>query len=258
VIAALGEMLGHRELLLTLIERQLRLRAKRSLFGIAWPIISPVFLVALYIFVFHGVFQVPVQRYPAFLIAGLLPWTFLAQSLGQAITSLANEPELIRRAPFPYALLPIASVLSMATFFLATLALFLIYLAVTGGLFLNLLPLLALPVVALLLFVAAVAMILALIDVYSRDLRHVLANLLTVWFFLVPIVYRPDMVDAKLQLLRSIDPANMVVGQFRDILYFGHISNAGHLALMLAVCTAFFIVTVTGFRRFSVNLAAAV
>ena len=78
----MSELVANRDLFITLVERQLRLRAKRAWFGVLWPVVAPVFLLVLYVFVFRSVFDVEIKRYPEFLFSGLLPWTFLAQSLG--------------------------------------------------------------------------------------------------------------------------------------------------------------------------------
>ena len=91
----------HRELLWTLVERQLRLRSKRSIMGILWPLLSPFFLLALYTFVLASVFDVPVEDYGVYLFAGLLPWTFLVQTINDSLQSISLEPDLVRRAPFP-------------------------------------------------------------------------------------------------------------------------------------------------------------
>jgi lipopolysaccharide transport system permease protein len=254
MITALRELASSRELLFTLVERQLRLRSKRTLFGLLWPLVAPLFLLLLYLFVFQSVFRVPVPRYHVYLFAGLLPWAFLTQSLGLSITSLSNEPELVRRARFPRELLPISSVLSMSFHFLALLAVFVTYLAIRGWLEPVLLPVIVLPVVATLLLVMSGAVILALIDVYNRDLRSILGNLLTIWFFLVPIVYRPDMVPDQLQFLRSVDPMNIIVGQFRYVLYGGFVARPAHVVYMLVVCAALFLVSLAIFRRFSPDL----
>lgn len=240
--------LPSRDLFVTLVERQLRLRAKRSVMGVVWPVLAPLFLLALYSFVFASVFEVPIDDYPVYLFAGLLPWTMLAQTLGVAVQSLSLEPELIRRSPFRYELLPISVTVTMALYFFFTLVVFVAWLAVFADLRWALLPVLAVPVVALLLLVAAASMVVALVDVYNRDLRLVLGNLLTVWFFLVPVVYRPDMAPGALQALRSVDPMNMIVGQFRDILLFGKVSRPGHLVLMLVACGAVYAVAVGLYR----------
>jgi ABC-type polysaccharide/polyol phosphate export permease/GT2 family glycosyltransferase len=238
-----------RALLRTLIVRQLRLRSKRTLIGIVWPLSAPVFLFGLYLFVFQGIFDSPIENYPVYLFAGLLPWTFLTQTLGSAVVSLSNEPELIRRSRFPYELIPVATVSAMSLYFLVALFGFVIYLAISGQLSFTLLPLLIVPVASLYLFVGALGVLLSLIDVYNRDLRHVLANLLTIWFFLVPIVYTQQDLGGGLQFLDSVDPANLIVGQFRGVLYFGHIARPHQMIEMFLLCLATWLVCLEIFRR---------
>jgi ABC-type polysaccharide/polyol phosphate export permease/GT2 family glycosyltransferase len=245
----LAAPIRHRDLLGTLIVRQLKLRSKRTFIGMVWPLSGPLFLFGLYLFVFQAIFNVPIDNYPVYLFAGLLPWTFLTQTLGASVIALSSEPELIRRSRFPYELIPVATVSAMSLYFLLALGGFVVYLAITGELAFAVLPVLIVPVACLYLFVGALAVLLALIDVYNRDLRHVLANLLTVWFFLVPIVYTQQDLGQGLQFLDSVDPANLIVGQFRDVLYHGTISHPGHMVEMLAICLATWLVCLEIFRR---------
>jgi ABC-type polysaccharide/polyol phosphate export permease len=243
------------DLLVTMIERKLRLRVKRTWIGTVWPIIAPVFLFGLYVFVFHSVFKVPQPRYGLFLFCGLLPWAFLAQTLGDAVLSISSEAVLVRRAAFHHEILPIASVITMSLYFLVTLAGLVGYLAVTSQLDVVLLPLIVVPVLALYLLVGALAIVLAYIDVYNRDLRQVLGNLLTVWFFLVPIVYSQKMVSPDLRFLRSVDPVSMIVGQFREVFYYNRIADPSHLAYVLLICASSFLAAILMARRVSRRLA---
>lgn len=254
VLDAVHDLVSSRELLRTLVERNIRLRRKRASIGVIWPLVAPFFLLGLYVFVFQHVFKAPQPHYTVFLFAGLLPWSFLALALGDSVTRVSTEAELIRRARFPYELLPIASVLSLGIYFVVSLIGFAAYMAIAGYLKIMLIPVLILPVIALFLLIMSLAMLLALVDVYNRDLRAVLANLLTLWFFIIPIVYRQSMVGPNLSVLRSIDPMNITIGQFRDILLFGHVSYPGHLALMLVICTSLFVASLAIFRRFASEL----
>ncbi len=248
------KLANSRELFLTLVERQLRIRSKRALMGSIWPVVSPFVLLAIYVFVFGTVFKVPIRRYPEFLLAGLLPWTFLTQALGKTVTSLSTESEIIRKSPFPYELLPLSASAAHALNYLATLGLFLIYLAIVGRLSFPLLPVLAFPVIAAILLVMSLSMMLSLIDVYNHDLRLILGNLLTVWFFLIPIVYRHDMTPEPLAFLDSVDPMNMIVGQMRAVLYYREIIRPLHMVWMVAACILLFWGCLKLFRRFSRTL----
>ncbi|HMD44626.1 MAG TPA: hypothetical protein VKG43_00600 [Acidimicrobiales bacterium] len=247
--------ISSRDLLLTMIERKIRLRTKRTWIGTIWPIIAPVFLFALYVYVFHTVFRVPQPRYGLYLFIGLLPWTFLAQTLSDAMLSMSSEAVLIRRSAFRHEVLPIASVVTMSLYFLVTLGALIVYLGASGQLHAALLPLLVVPVLSLYLLVGALATVLALIDVYNRDLRQLLSNVLTVWFFLVPIVYRQHMVAGQLQFLRSVDPVAMIVGEFRQILFYGRVTEPSHAGYVVAICAACFAGAVALVRRSSRHLA---
>jgi ABC-2 type transport system permease protein len=253
----LGELVRRRELFATLVERQLRIRSKRSVMGLLWPLLSPLFLLALYSFVFSGVFDVPIEDYGVYLFAGLLPWTFLVQAVNESLQSISFEPDLVRRAPLPHHLLPLSRVAVMALPFLVLLVAFVAYVAAFSDrpFDVALLPVLVLPVASLTFLVATVAMLLALLDVFSRDLRYMLNNLLTVWFFLVPIVYHRRMVSDEVELLTRIDPMRPIVDQFRDVLYDGQVDHLWAHGVTLAGCTVLFLAGLALFRRLSVDLA---
>jgi ABC-type polysaccharide/polyol phosphate export permease len=206
-------------------------------------------LAGLYTFVFSSVFNVPVQHYPIYLFAGLLPWTVLLMSITGSLGSISGEAALVRRAPFPYQLLPISTVFVNILPFVILLVAFTIYDAITWNVNLVLLPMLLLPTCALILFTSSLAMVLAAYDVYNHTLRYVLGNLLTVWFFFVPIVYRPDQAGSISTVLRSVDPMNMIIGQFRDVLYYGHLTRPSHTVLMVIVCGMSFVFANMIFQR---------
>jgi ABC-type polysaccharide/polyol phosphate export permease len=258
--AGLADLVSERELLLTLVERQVRLRSKRSFMGVLWPVLAPLLLFALYRFVFGSVFRAPVDDYGAYLFAGLLPWTFLVQAVHDALQSISFEPDLVRRAPFPHHLLPLSRVVVMAVPFLVLLGGFVAHLALLSGrgVAVAALPALALPLASLLLLVAAAAMTLALLDVFNRDLRYVLQNLFTVWFFLVPIVYHQRMVSDRVRAVTAVDPMRWIIEQFRDVLYHGRVDGLLPSVLTLAACTALFLVALTAFGRLSADLAKEV
>jgi len=242
-----------RDLFVTLVERKLRLLSKRSWLGAGWPVVAPLFLFVLYLFVFHRVLKVHATNYPVYLFAGLLPWTFLAQTLPDAITSITFDAELIRRSAFRYQLLPIASVTALSLHFLVTLTGFVIVLAALGELNYAVLPALLIPVLSLYLLVTTLGMFLALIDVYNRDLRRLLANLLTIWFFLIPIVYLQTQAKV-LTPLRYIDPANILVSEFRSVLAYGHVPPIHTMVSGIIICFAIFGLALFTYQRFDDRL----
>jgi ABC-type polysaccharide/polyol phosphate export permease len=246
------------EFVMALVRRQILVRHKRAVLGLVWPAIAPYFMLAIYSYVFHRVFHVGIVHYPAYLFAGLLPWTFFVQGLLAASTSISEQAELIRRVPFPHELLPFGAVASVAVFFLVNTGLFALYLQITHVLRPEMLLVLMLPMVTLAAFTCALALIIALIDVYNRDLRQVLGNVLTIWFFLTPIVYTPAMQAGWAKIFKSIDPMQVIIGEFRDVFIFGHVSYPAHYFEVLIVSIVLFVVVETGFRSLTKELAADV
>lgn len=253
--AGVAELVRRRELFATLVERQLRLRAKRTVFGVVWPFLAPLFLFVLYRYVFGSVFEVRLEHYGIYLFCGLLPWTFLVQAVHDSLQSISLEPDLVRRAPMPHQLLPLARVVSMGIPFLGLLFVFVVVVALGDTFEPALLPLLVLPVASTLLLVGALSVLLALVDVFNRDLRYVLHNLLTVWFFLVPIVYHPRMTSDLVRTASVVDPMRHVIAGYRDVLYEGSVADPWRHVLTLLGCAAAFLVALSVFRHSSADLA---
>jgi lipopolysaccharide transport system permease protein len=252
------ESASRKEFVWALVQRQIRVRRKRAVLGLVWPAIAPYFMLAIYTYIFHAVFHVHIPHYSLYLFAGLLPWTFFVQALLTANTSISEQSELIRRTPFAYELLPIAAVMSVAVFFLVNTLLFTIYLQFKGELHPAMLIVLVVPIVTLTLFTIGLSLILAVVDVYNRDLRQVLGNLLTIWFFLTPIVYRPDMAGSWASSFKAIDPMQVIIGEFRDVFIYGHVSYPAHYAAVLLTTFIFCLVVGVIFRSVTTHLAADV
>ncbi|TAM59896.1 MAG: ABC transporter permease, partial [Chloroflexota bacterium] len=127
----IAELLAYRELVVNLAARDLKLKYKRSSLGIAWSLLNPLFMMAIYTAVF-SVFLKAVQapNYWALVLGGLLAWLFFANSVGSATVSFIGGSNLISKVYFPIESLPIASVLSNFVNFAISVAVLLVVLAV--------------------------------------------------------------------------------------------------------------------------------
>src|SRR5947208_8714634 len=189
----LGQLLRYRGLIQSLVARELKARYRGSVLGFFWSFVNPLLLLLVYWFVFTTVMpntMAGVQPYALFMFCGILPWTWFSASLTEASGSLISGGNLIKKVLFPAEVLPIVSVLAnMVHFFLGLTILvgFLIYYKHPP----DALDLAWFPVVVLvqLIFTTALALILAALTVHFRDIRDLLANMLTLWFFATPIIY---------------------------------------------------------------------
>jgi ABC-type polysaccharide/polyol phosphate export permease len=221
----LANLVRYRGLIQSLVGRELKARYRGSILGFVWSFVNPLLLLAIYTFVFTTILpnRMPdVQPYALFMLCGILPWTWFSASLTDASGSLIAGGNLIKKVLFPVEVLPIVSVLAnMVHFFLGLLVaiLFLIIYQKPPDLWdLGWFPV---AVVVQLVFTAGLALILAALTVHFRDLRDILANLLTFWFFATPIIYpwnMPGIVEYK--TLFDLNPFTHLAITYQEILFY--------------------------------------
>ena len=244
----LRKLLRYRGLIQSLVARELKARYRGSVLGFFWSFINPLLLLLIYTFVFAVV--MPGQRksedgpYALFMFCGILPWTWFSSSLSEAANVLISGGNLIKKVLFPAEILPIVTVLAnMIHFFLGLpiLALFLIYYRAP----LSFGELLWFPVIVLVQFVltTGLALILAALTVHFRDIRDILSNVLTFWFFATPIIYQMKDAPASGRQFLNLNPFTHLAISYQEVLFypgpFGHWkwllgTGAGSLVLFLA------------------------
>ena len=220
----LAQLLRYRGLIQSLVARELKARYRGSVLGFFWSFINPLFLLLIYSFVFKYILEQRaegIDHYELFMFCGILPWTWFSSSLLESSGVLIAGGNLIKKVLFPAEILPIVTVLAnMVHFFfgLVILAVFLLWFQRP----LNLLELLWFPVVVLvqLVLTTGFALLLSALTVHFRDLRDILGNLMTFWFFATPIIY-PYFVmkDWQLRLLQ-FNPFTHLAITYQEILYF--------------------------------------
>jgi lipopolysaccharide transport system permease protein len=250
----LGELLGYRELVANLTVRDLKLKYKRSSLGVAWSLLNPLLMMAIYTVVFSVFLKaVKVHDYWALVLAGLLAWVFFANSVGSATTSFVNSANLISKVYFPIEALPIASVLAQFVNFLISLAILLVVLLVAGipiGPSIVLLPVI---LVAQLAFTIGLALLVATLTVYLRDLEHLIAIGLTALFYLTPVLYPLDaaaLVPTAGRYLHYLEfnPLSWFLGSYHDVLFYGRWPDRLFFTLMLVASV---VTPVAGYLVFS-------
>jgi ABC-type polysaccharide/polyol phosphate export permease len=250
-----GSLTHRRDLFVLLVRRQLWLRRKRSALAQVYPVLSPFLLMVLYAFVFNRVFTVQgVERYADYLLAGLLPWAFLTVAVSRATGTVSSESSILRKAPMPAEFLPLSAAATYAIDFTATLGIFVAWLGVRGEVTWTALPGIVFPMAGVLILVMALVLVVSLIDVYTHDLRHILGNLLTVWFFLIPIVYRPNMAPEWVRHVRAVDPMQRIVAQMRTTLHQGRWGDPLDIVVMLGFCLFLFGAALALFRHHATDL----
>lgn len=217
-----ADLFRHRELLLLLIQKDLKIRYRGTFLGFLWSLLNPLLMMVIYSAVFTFIARFPTHRYPVFVLSGLLPWTAFSASLSAGAISILVNGNLVRRVPFPSDVLPLTAVLSNLVNFLPGLALLLPLAIVTGS------PigwsLLAVPLLLILqcVFTAGLTLALAAITVHLRDLQHLVALGLTMWFFVTPIIYPLDFLKGTtLHTLLLFNPMTWLAVSYQQIFHDG-------------------------------------
>jgi lipopolysaccharide transport system permease protein len=245
----LAQLPRYRGLIQSLVARELKARYRGSVLGFFWSFINPLMLLLVYTFVFTYVMQSSndprVRPYALFMFCGILPWTWFASSLMESSGVLIAGGNLIKKVLFPAEVLPIVTVLAnMVHFFFGLVILggFLVY--YHRPLHLSELAVFPLVVLIQLILTTGFALLLSALTVHFRDIRDLLSNLLTFWFFATPIIYPYFLFpEATWQgrLLR-LNPFTHLAITYQEILFFeGPVGHLKWLLVLGVIAVAFFL-----------------
>jgi lipopolysaccharide transport system permease protein len=248
---ALSELWHYRELLGTLVWRDVVVRYKQTFLGIAWAILVPLFTAIVYIVIFGKFANFPAGgvKYQVLVMAGVLPMQYFASALTGSSMSLAANLNLVTKVYFPRTLLPLAAVLVPLVDFLVgipVLVLFMwIYGAWPGGL-----EVLAAPLFVGLAVVTALGLglFLSAANVRYRDVRHMIPVLLPILPLVSGVMYAVQSIEEKYQWILALNPMTAVISGWRWAVIDGPPPDVGQTALGVAVATVLFVAGLAVFR----------
>jgi len=259
--ARLVELFQYRELLYNLVVRDLKVRYKNSVLGVAWSLLNPLSMTLVFTVVFTVMQKSDIESYPVFILCALLPWDFFRASVTGATGSIVGNAHLVKKVYFPREVLPLSIVLSnLVNFLLALIVLsgMMVIFRVRPTTWLLYLPLLILIQIA---FSSGVALILSTINVFYRDTEHIMDVLILAWFFVTPVFWNhqdlPQVatflgVDWPVQRLTFIlNPMASLISAYRDILYFGRRIDIYFLSRTIVTAMAVLVIGYWLFTRYS-------
>src|SRR5882724_1133298 len=255
----LGELWHYRELLYFLTLRDIKVRYKQTVMGLAWVIIQPLTTMLIFTLVFNRFVRLDAGAlpYPLFALSGLLLWLFFANAVTNSTHSLVSNANLITKVYFPRMFIPAASVgaglVDLAVAFLLLIVLCFYY-GVAFTLNILLLPLFILMMALLAL---GAGLLSAAVTVKYRDLRHALPFIIQLWMFASPVIYPTSIVPEKWKWLVIINPVAGIIEGFRASLTgssfdWVHVSISAIITLAVLVCSVYI------FRRFEDTFADVV
>jgi len=207
-----------RDLVLVLTQKEIELRYRSSWLGYVWSIANPLAFAVLYFIAFGIFMQVQIPNYPLFLIAGLFPWQWLANSVNASPTLFLLNATLLKKVRFPKNVLVAATVLNDAFHFILSIPVILAFL-----LFYGLVPswswVIGVPLLVLAQFmlVYGLALAIASLNLFFRDLERLTVLLVTFLFFLTPVVYPASMIPEEYRVLIRLNPVAPVIASWQEL-----------------------------------------
>lgn len=214
----LRDLWVYRELVFFMVWRDVKVKYKQTLLGMAWAVIQPVMTMLVFTFVFGSVAKVPTDGipYPVFSFAALLPWGLFEVALNQGSRSLVAHNNMVTKIYFPRLILPMSSVFAgLVDFVIAFVILvgLMFYYRITPAY--NLLWTLPLFILLAIVTALGVALWLSAINVKYRDVNQALPFLTRFWLFITPIAYSSSVISDRWQILYALNPMAGVVDGFR-------------------------------------------
>lgn len=240
----------YRELIWALALKELRVRYKRSVLGFLWALLNPLMMMIILTLVFGSLMRFSIDHYAIFLLSMLLPWTFFSQALAYSVESVVGNAQLLKKVRVPQLVFPVAAVVAnIINFLLSLIPLALLIVVLRFPLHWTWIYL-PIPMVGLFLFTLGSAFFFAAINVFFRDISHIVQILLSAWFYASPIIYSLDFIPKKYHVFFRLNPMLYVLNGFRLSIYYGLFPSPQSIAMSLACGVAAVAIGFGLFRRY--------
>lgn len=230
----LKEIYNYREMIISLVRRDLRGRYKGSVLGFMWTFLNPLFQLIVYTIVFSVIMKNGIDKFYLFLFVALVPWMFFSTSVSNGSKCIISQQDMVKKIYFPREVLPISFVLSQ--FFNMLFSFIVIFFVIIiSGVGFSFKALCFLPLIMIIEFLLAlgIAFLVSSVTVYFKDLEYILTIITMAWMYMTPIVYSQDMVPERFKSLYYLNPMTSIIIAYRDILYYKKIPDLSTLVLAI-------------------------
>ena len=257
MLEKIKELIKHKELLLNITIREIKVRYKQSILGIFWSILQPLAMMIVFTIVFSRFAKIPSDGipYPLFSYTALLPWIFFATALSFAIPSLVSNANLLTKIYFPREIFPIASVLAAfvdfciaAVIYLAILVFYKVTLTPSAF---YIIPILVIQV----LLTLAVSLFASAVNVYYRDVKYVLPFCIQLWMYISPVIYPVSSVPDKFKSLYMLNPMAPIISGYRKVLLVGTSPDFHYLGISAFVSVIMLFLSYKYFKMVEMSFA---
>lgn len=221
-----------RDLLRELVVRDMKLRYKRSVLGVAWSLLNPLAQLLVFAFLFSVVLPLEIPNYPSFVFTGVLAWNWFQAALFLTTGAITDNRELIKRPGFPAAVLPVVTVTTNFIHFLLALPVLLLFIIFGGGRLTGAVLLLPFVIVLQFLLILSLGYLVATFHVTFRDTQHLLSVFLMLLFYLTPVFYDASILPARYRAFYNLNPMVHLITAYRAILIQGSLPDLRALLIL--------------------------
>ncbi len=251
----------YRVLIRTLVGRELKARYRGTVLGFVWSFVNPLLLLIVYTMVFGFIlrprdpsFEQSPWLYALFLFCGILPWQiWFAASSMESANILIAQGNLIKKMLFPTEILPIVSVTSNFIHFLFGFPILLLFVPLMGKAYTPYLLFLPLVILVQYVFTLGFCFLISSLTVHFRDIKDILANLLTFWFFSTPIIYPmtfgPVQEHTLLKIFLNLNPMTHIMWGYQNCIFYGELIRWKRLGVTFIVSLILFFIGYYVFDR---------
>lgn len=247
----------HWPLIKKLTLREIKARYKQSFLGFFWIVLNPFFQMVIMSFVFSKILKmgslgVP---YPLFIYAGLLPWLFMVNSLSSAMSVFISDSSLIKKIYFPREILVLSTMLAKTFDFGLSFLIFLLMMIFFKVVFTPFIFFFFLIFLIEFLFVYSLALILAAFNLYYRDVQYLFNLMITLWFYVTPVIYAVEFFPEKYRIIFQLNPMAVFINAYRQVLLGGDFPKWSSLGVGLALALILFLTAKKIFDKLEKNFA---
>ena len=244
------ELWSYRELVWVMIVRDIKVRYKQTVMGVAWAVIQPLTTILIFTLIFSRLAKIPSDGYPypIFVFSGMLAWNFFSSSVSSAGMSLVGSSSLVSKVYFPRIIIPISSIgVALVDFLISCVLLLIMMLIYAQPISLNILYL---PFFLIGLMMVSIGMggWLAAVTVTYRDFRFVITFMLQIWMYLTPVIYPITFVPENWRWLLYINPMYVWISGIRAS-FLGQPFDATGIAISLVLSIIIFILGMIYFEK---------
>ena len=217
----LKEIFDYRDMVNSLVRRDLRGKYKGSVMGFLWTFINPLCQMIVYTVVFSVIIRSELEQFYVYMITGMVPWLFFDMALRQGACCVRYQGELVKKIYFPREVLPLACVTSNFMNMLFCFLIVFMVLIISGvGVRLEVLVWLPLVMGIEYLLTLGFALLVSAGTVYLKDLEHIVSVILMAWIYLTPIMYPVSMIPETILWIFRINPMTAVIEAYHAVLYW--------------------------------------